>query len=515
MTRPLTHLISCLFVASITLALKVTPNSPCMSFCTDDQNNQSIDGTEIVCQDDNFMTTTPGQKFKACITCLQLSTAAGDSQNDQNWFMYNIRYSLASCLYGFANATDSQVTPCSTSSACGTLRDALGDGNFDPNETAYGYCGADYASMMGSTATCRSCLRNGGSETYLSNFVTALQAGCHQQPPDGTIVGLNGSVFSQYAIVETSPGGNYNTTTVPTRKSKHLAKKDIIGISVGLGLVLLASLFIMFRLWKRFRRLSRSHNLHSPLDERYEAANITSPNAGAFSKSQIQTRTISSAPPPRTRKNSQSLFKKSLSDDESSNRVPPPIITSSHDAHLAHPPPAYTPPQDHIYPQTLPTKPQLHHLFTIPTIPQRNPSRRSHLSPSEAIDRNTTSHARGSIAGTQHSAITYRNSIVSTTSEIEDLESTPPVGRIEFRGRENVRMGTGIDELEQRSSSRARGRSRERFGGNWREVSREIMNGDRENELERREGEWNAARLGKINGRDRDGDEEEQWPGSF
>lgn len=82
----------------------------------------------------------------------------------------NLRYSLASCLYGFDTAIDSTVTPCSTSRACGPLQDALEDGNFDPNnETAYGYCGAYYAAMMGSTAMCRDCLRNGGSETFLSN----------------------------------------------------------------------------------------------------------------------------------------------------------------------------------------------------------------------------------------------------------------------------------------------------------------------------------------------------------
>jgi hypothetical protein len=342
--------------------------------------------------------------------------------------------------------------------------------------------------------------------------VTALQAGCHQQPPSGTIIGLNGSVFSQYAIDETSPGDNYNKTAVSTGKPKHLDKNSIIGISVGLVVVLLASLFIIFLLWKRSRRLSRNRNLHSPLDERYGDPNITAPTAGAFGNSHIQTRTMSLAPAPRTRNKSQSIFKKSLSDDENftdkSMSSPPQIITSSYGTHLTHPPPAYTSPQDHSYSRALPTEVQSQHLFKSPAIPQRNPFRCSHLSPSDTTDRNITSQARGSIAGTQHSAITYRNSIVSTTTEIENLESPPPVGWTEFGGRENVRMAIGTEELKQRSSSRARGRSIERFKANGREVSRERMNGGRERE-------WNAARLGNISGRDRDGEEEEQWPGSL
>jgi hypothetical protein len=178
--------------------------------------------------------------------------------------------------------------------------------------------------------------------------VTALQAGCHQQPPDGTIIGLNGSVFSQYAIVETFPGDNYNKTAVSKGKSKHMDKNSIIGASVGLIVVLLASIFTTYLLWRRPRRLSRNRNLHFPLDERYGDYNITAPTAGAFGNSYTEARTISLAPPPRTRNKSQSIFKKSLSDDynftDKSTISPPQIITSPHDAHLTHPPPAYTSP---------------------------------------------------------------------------------------------------------------------------------------------------------------------------
>lgn len=82
-----------------------------------------------------------------------------------------MRYTLASCLYGFSNATDPVVTPCSTSRACGPFQLAIEDGNFiTSNETAYGYCSANYNSILSSgTSACLSCLQSGDTEFYLSN----------------------------------------------------------------------------------------------------------------------------------------------------------------------------------------------------------------------------------------------------------------------------------------------------------------------------------------------------------
>lgn len=74
-------------VNNIALALMVTPDSPCMSLCSDGQGSDSIHGSEIVCQNEHFMTTTAGQKLKSCLSCLQLSTAAGNGQNDQHCFI--------------------------------------------------------------------------------------------------------------------------------------------------------------------------------------------------------------------------------------------------------------------------------------------------------------------------------------------------------------------------------------------------------------------------------------------
>ncbi|KAF7955388.1 uncharacterized protein EAE97_000647 [Botrytis byssoidea] len=326
-------------VNNIALALMVTPDSPCMSLCSDGQGSDSIDGSEIVCQNEHFMTTTAGQKLKSCLSCLQLSTAAGNGQNDQHSFMYNIRYTLASCLYEFANATDIIATPCSTSKACGPFQLAIEDGNFiTKNETAYGYCSANYNSILsGGTSACKSCLQSGNTESYLSNFLIALQAGCHQQPPDGTIIGLNASVFSQYAITETSPGQSYNTTVPSTTASgKGLSKHTIIGVSVGLGIFLLITLFIIFTLWRNYISLKRGRERHTPLDERYGAFNITALNEGAFGNPQTRSNTITLAAPPPPRKHNDTNMpppfnlSKYPSDDKSLHKHDTIILPAHH-----------------------------------------------------------------------------------------------------------------------------------------------------------------------------------------
>ncbi|KAF7875027.1 hypothetical protein EAF04_002199 [Stromatinia cepivora] len=331
-------------VTNIALALMVTPDSPCMSLCSDGQGSDSIDGSEIVCQNNDFITITAGQKLNSCLSCLQLSTAAGDDQNDQHCFIYNIRYTLASCLYGFSNATNTIATPCSTSKACGPLQLAIEDGNFiTGNETAYGYCSVNYNSILSSgTSACISCLQGGSIQSYLSNFIIALQAGCHQQPPDGTIIGLNDSVFSQHIITETSPGKSYNTT-VPTTSKKGLSKNTIIGISVGLGILLLVTIFIICIIWRKSISLKRRRNDDSSLDERYGALNITAPNEGAFGNPQTRFKTISLAAPPPARKhkntNTTQLFNLSKyhSDDESFHKRDTVILP----AHQAYYPPSH------------------------------------------------------------------------------------------------------------------------------------------------------------------------------
>ncbi|ESZ99422.1 hypothetical protein SBOR_0184 [Sclerotinia borealis F-4128] len=519
-------------VTHMALALMVTPDSPCMSLCSDGQNSDNIDGSEIVCQNSDFITTTAGQKLKSCLSCLQLSTAAGNGQNDQHCFMYNIRYTLASCLYGFSNATDTIATPCSTSKACGPLQLAIEDGNFiTSNETDYGYCSANYNSILSSgTTACKSCLRSGDTESYLSNFLTALQGGCHQQPPDGTIIGLNASVFSQHSITETSPGQSYNTTVPSTTHSKGLSKDSIIGISVGLGILLLITLFIIYTLWRKSISLNRRRVRHSSLDERYGALNITAPNEGAFGNPQTRFKTISlAAPQPAKIHNNTNTtqpfnLSKYPSDDESLHKRDTIIFP----AHQAYYPASH--PRPHLYPHskaedTVPImlndespSPYTHHSSSNEQTPTSNPTRTfsppthnlarmpsrsenaSFYNPvvrdrdrDRDIDRNvdmsrerdiTTSYARAAIDGTQHSGISATSS--SSSPNARNIQTQADNGEIVNRTK-SPRVDIG-DERGMRE--RERGREKER--------GKKKKKGNK--------------RMTVINDQDQD---EDQWPGEF
>lgn len=90
-----------LLLPSLSLALQVTPNSPCSTQCIDDMNDNAADpnssntlAKDIVCDNADYNTTTAGKKFKSCVTCLQTSSYSSSTESDQAWFLYNLRYAL-------------------------------------------------------------------------------------------------------------------------------------------------------------------------------------------------------------------------------------------------------------------------------------------------------------------------------------------------------------------------------------------------------------------------------------
>ncbi|KAI1640552.1 hypothetical protein F4809DRAFT_395433 [Biscogniauxia mediterranea] len=240
----LTSLSTLASLVSYAVALQVTPNSPCASFCVDsndldfsDPNSSTTESDDITCYDSDYSTSSAGQKFQRCISCLQDSTFSQGSESDQLWFLYNLRYSFDHCVFGFPNATEIASTPCSTSTACGQLESALTDGILNPNNLDYSYCGVDGGAMTSDLIPkCLSCVHASDDQGFLANYLIALEAGCQQQPPTGTLVGLNDTVFSQTTIgavdpsSETSSRNNQSSMPIP----------QIVGIVVGAIVVVLA-----------------------------------------------------------------------------------------------------------------------------------------------------------------------------------------------------------------------------------------------------------------------------------
>ncbi|KAF5659169.1 exo-alpha-sialidase neuraminidase [Fusarium heterosporum] len=257
----LSIILSLLFVVSTT-ALQVTPNSPCAQFCFDQSDNDSpkTRGDEIVCNDDDFKRKAEGQKFQRCLACLQDSTFKQGDESDQDWFLYNMRYSFDYCIFGYPNATDIPSGPCITSEACGPIGNALKEGIAQPNDREqYDYCDTDDKAMLGdAVAKCQACVKADSTHTIISNFLVALDAGCQQRPKPGTPIGLNDTVFSETTISILDP-----SASVVPGDSHALPNTSIAAIAVGAFAFLLISAGCIFMQHRRRKRNSTSNRRSS------------------------------------------------------------------------------------------------------------------------------------------------------------------------------------------------------------------------------------------------------------
>ncbi|KAF8865834.1 hypothetical protein BDZ45DRAFT_735774 [Acephala macrosclerotiorum] len=366
-------LTACLFTS--VWGLQVTPNSACSRLCMDDPTADASDpnvsntyGQDIVCNDADYNSTSVGKKFEQCITCLQNSTSSSGSETDQGWFFYNLRYAFNTCVYAATNASDPISTPCSTDTVCAPLQSALEQGMQDLSTMGgqYAYCSANNNAFVGSNLrTCQSCLRENSDVFYLSNFLVALDAGCIQEPPNGTVVGLNSTLFTNTQVAIVAP-----TISQVPKSHKPLTIGAIIGIAVGGAVVVIILLAIGFICFKKRRNARRLKVLQSPLDERFGAPEISAPNKGAFSSPQIspsdhedsihmnetpKVRNFSfsrPAPPQRagewtgeSPRTTSTVFSSGPSGyDVSPGSSPPNSGRSSIPAHHAYIPPEYTPP---------------------------------------------------------------------------------------------------------------------------------------------------------------------------
>ncbi|KAI0884350.1 uncharacterized protein GGS22DRAFT_165447 [Annulohypoxylon maeteangense] len=240
-------------------SLQVTPNSPCASLCIDssgldlsDPNSSTTNNSDISCYDSEYSSSSAGQKYQGCMSCLQDSTFAQGGESDQLWFLYNLRYTFDYCILGFPNATDVPSTPCSTSTACGGLDDAFTNDKLSPKTPGYSYCGADGSGMTNTIVSeCMSCVGALDGQNYLANFLIALDAGCQQKPATGTLIGLNDTVFSETRISAVDPAVEKTTND----KGSSLTTTQLAGIAVGATVVVLAiSGFLLVHFRKRKNR---------------------------------------------------------------------------------------------------------------------------------------------------------------------------------------------------------------------------------------------------------------------
>ncbi|KAI1284692.1 hypothetical protein F5Y07DRAFT_347448 [Xylaria sp. FL0933] len=254
-------LLSICFLPDIN-ALQVTPGSTCAAFCLDNPESDPLNPassntkpSDITCTDGSYDNSPTGIKFKNCLDCLQKSNATSATESDVSWFLYNIRYSVDVCLFSFPNASDEVSSPCTINWGCQPLKKALEAGSLDATRDQLEYCTADgdFASSR-NVDDCIKCFASSTNQGYMSNFMTALKAGCEQKPAPGELVGLSDSLFSGTSVNITTP----LSETVSNSKDNGFGITStgaIVGISIGAALLFLGGLALFWIYRRRQKRM--------------------------------------------------------------------------------------------------------------------------------------------------------------------------------------------------------------------------------------------------------------------
>ncbi|KAF3770867.1 hypothetical protein M406DRAFT_354608, partial [Cryphonectria parasitica EP155] len=159
------------------------------------------------------------------------------NSTDQQWLLYNSRYTVSECLWGEPGNVDVGDSPCITSLACGDLQTAIQYGNFSTSSSIGAY---DYCTQWGDSTFsdgCVECLRT-SQQQYLANMVVMLQVGCDQKPAPGSTISVQGSIFSTTRMNETTPTPTSTWTNINESGPISLGAK--VGIAIGGVCVVLA-----------------------------------------------------------------------------------------------------------------------------------------------------------------------------------------------------------------------------------------------------------------------------------
>ncbi|OBT78780.1 hypothetical protein VF21_02506 [Pseudogymnoascus sp. 05NY08] len=227
---PSTAIVAAGFVGQ-SAAIRTVPTSPCASLCGD---VTSTTGSEILCAEAD-LNTAKGQLFSKCISCQMTSTAIDQKTGDTDlkWVLYNLRYAMSSCMWGFPGNSTVQNSPCLTSRACGPFQSSLQYDGLSPNITTYDYC-----QSLPSTASvdkCKDCIRQ-GEKTYLSNYFITILAGCGIQ--NGAPLPLDKNLFGSDYVNTNDFTGHHDSK--PTSNAPTMSLGTHIGIAIACICVLLA-----------------------------------------------------------------------------------------------------------------------------------------------------------------------------------------------------------------------------------------------------------------------------------
>ncbi|KAF6845142.1 lpxtg-domain-containing protein [Colletotrichum musicola] len=225
-------------------AIHVVQGSPCQTLCGNVLDSTTKD--DVVCKDDSY-STAAGSVYQQCVSCELKSDYATETQTDTQWLLYNLRYAVSFCVFGFPENPNVGSSPCLTRTACEPLQNAITYNDLASNGTQYDYCDVwDH----GQVASCGACLR-AGTDHYLTNFLAILDAGCQQRPEPGKTVSVEGSPFSKTRVNITDP--TPTNTYVPNYDDGPVSLGGKVGIAIG-GVILILAVAGFCVVWNGKRR---------------------------------------------------------------------------------------------------------------------------------------------------------------------------------------------------------------------------------------------------------------------
>jgi hypothetical protein len=104
-----------LLLPAFSHALLVAPNSPCADQCGNVLTDTS--GAEISCNDGDYGSSTYGAAFVSCLNC-ELGSTYIDPESkmtDLQAALYNLRFAVSWCLWGWDDNSNVADTQCLTS----------------------------------------------------------------------------------------------------------------------------------------------------------------------------------------------------------------------------------------------------------------------------------------------------------------------------------------------------------------------------------------------------------------
>jgi hypothetical protein len=152
---------------SLTTALHIGDASPCYSACNGDDLTVTSD---LSCLDQAYDTsigTSQGKIMRTCLECTEKSTYsnASDSETDQYWFMFHLKYTQQFCLFDESAAVDACGTQCAPLEPVLTFLWA----NTDPPLRLYEYCSQTSDVYPEYAPDCAACLKNRTGTVVLGN----------------------------------------------------------------------------------------------------------------------------------------------------------------------------------------------------------------------------------------------------------------------------------------------------------------------------------------------------------